>query len=711
MKKSFKLLMTLAAAAIALIACSKEEEAVPVITSEDGIQVIINTGSPVTMTMMSGSTPYWCDGDAIGVTNGSSDKQKKFDENSIGDGETASTATFSGSVASTGTYYAYYPYTSNGVTASGCAKVDIPTTQNPTATSFDGKADILISKSFTVSTTETTTVNNLEFARLGAIVKVVLIDGSGTYDLSGEHPASVALTAASNLVGRVYVDMVNQELGELYYGQSATVTAEYTVSTKFAINGSNAAYFIVYPQTLAAGSTLTVSAATENYAISKDITVPVGGITLEGGKVTTLNITLADAHITPAATGDPLPFNDDMSWQTTTGNSGLSFDSTPAIPSAKYSAFNLIYAGSASGVIRMSKGDGTGYLTTVGLDLSSAFYVHINSKYWSDSDATHLFVSVDDGSPEEITLTGSYADYYVNFAAATSKSKVKVTTTANKRAFIKAFDVISGTYVFPPVINVTTDNPMDVANTASSQTIEYTIDNPTAATLTAALQDPSDTWISNIDYSSDGEVTFDVAAQETDAAARSAVIVLSYTGADDVEVTINQAAGPSSGGTQDYTVTWTATSGALGGSGDYITSAGGTASGSISTTCATPSLSYSWSFTRTLVQLKSGKTDYLGWSSNHIQVGSSSALNTIEFTTSNIPGTIKSVSIVCYGNAHQITASVDGTSYIASTTLSSTSDTYTGTGTSSGTISISITNTGTTYKAFYIKSITVVYNN
>ena len=92
-------------------------------------------------------------------------------------------------------------------------------------------------------------------------------------------------------------------------------------------------------------------------------------------------------------------------------------------------------------------------------------------------------------------------------------------------------------------IKVTSDNPLAVANTGGSQTITYTINNPSSATLTAS---ENADWISNLDYSTSGKVTFDVAAQQDGAAARSAVITLSYSGASDVEVTVNQAAGAGS---------------------------------------------------------------------------------------------------------------------------------------------------------------------
>lgn len=100
---------------------------------------------------------------------------------------------------------------------------------------------------------------------------------------------------------------------------------------------------------------------------------------------------------------------------------------------------------------------------------------------------------------------------------------------------------------YTPVINVTSDNPMSVANTAGTKTITYEIDDaPDGAVLTNVTKSNGATWISNIVYTTSGTVTFDVAAQEEDAEARTATLTLSYTGATDVPVTVNQAEGPSS---------------------------------------------------------------------------------------------------------------------------------------------------------------------
>lgn len=147
-----------------------------------------------------------------------------------------------------------------------------------------------------------------------------------------------------------------------------------------------------------------------------------------------------------------------------------------------------------------------------------------------------------------------------------------------------------------------------------------------------------------------------------------------------------------SGGT-DKSVTWTATSGGLG---------SGIGEGTIETE------EFSWNYTRTLI---SGSS-YTGWTSSCIQLGKNGGVENLTLSTSNIPGTIKSVSVECssYNNAHKVSISVGGTTYKSSTSTAkwTTVSAVTGTGTSSGEIVISFTD-GT--RALYIKSISVTYNN
>ena len=299
MKKIFKLLTILAAAAIAFISCAKEISNNSV-SDEELFEVTLVAGQPgtdpVLRTEMNGATPYWTPGDSIGVSNGSSAKSNyKFTTSIV---SAATTASFTGSTTVSSELYAYHPYSKNDIgTASGMtgARVDLPAHQNPTATSFDGNADIMVSQAFTVDPASNT-VDGLVFGRLGAIVKIVLIDGTSVMS-STQHPSTVSMSAASNLAGWVVIDMVNGKVSAPYYNVSNTVTANYTNETQYAIDGTNGTYLIVAPQTLAEGSTLTISAGTEDYIIEKEITVPSGGINLLPGKVTTLNISLTSSHI------------------------------------------------------------------------------------------------------------------------------------------------------------------------------------------------------------------------------------------------------------------------------------------------------------------------------------------------------------------------------------------------------------------------------
>lgn len=296
MKKTIKLFLAIAVAIVALASCSRDNQ-----SGDRLVEVTLIAGNPeapaATRTEMSGSTPYWSVGDVIGVSTGTSGNY----EFTTGIAAAATTASFSGSTVS-GDLYAYYPYDSDNIRTANAVtgkRLNLIKDQNPSASSFDGAADIMVAKKFTVSP-ENTTVDGLEFARLGAIVKIVLIDEESK--MTGtQYPTSVSMTAESALAGYVMLDLVNQEMTAPYYNTSTTVTANYTNETRYAINGTNGAYLIVAPQTLAAGTSLTIAAATADYTISKTITVPAGGIELLPGKVNTLNIGLYSSHITANA--------------------------------------------------------------------------------------------------------------------------------------------------------------------------------------------------------------------------------------------------------------------------------------------------------------------------------------------------------------------------------------------------------------------------
>lgn len=96
--------------------------------------------------------------------------------------------------------------------------------------------------------------------------------------------------------------------------------------------------------------------------------------------------------------------------------------------------------------------------------------------------------------------------------------------------------------------------PAEFANTAATGSFTITTKNADGYTITAALKDATQTWISNIAVASN-TVTFDVAANTGNA--RSAAIVVTATNGTNtktIEVAISQAAGASAAETTSLTI-------------------------------------------------------------------------------------------------------------------------------------------------------------
>ena len=189
MKKIFTRIMLWAVAATALASCANNDIN-DAINDNNLIEVTLTADKTAVRTELIDGVPYWSKGDAVGAYFADAEgnyKNYKFENKA----ETASlTASFTGQTEVANTLYVYYPYTANGAAEKG-AKVDIPATQTPTATSFDGKADIMLAKPITLNAAGKT-LENLQFARLGAVVKIVLKDN--TSSLAGQHISSLTMT-------------------------------------------------------------------------------------------------------------------------------------------------------------------------------------------------------------------------------------------------------------------------------------------------------------------------------------------------------------------------------------------------------------------------------------------------------------------------------------------------------------------------------------
>ena len=542
MKKIFTKLMLLAVAAAALVSCDKNFEE-QTFGGELTQTVTLSAEKPTEVrTQLIEGVPYWSAGDKIGVyTVQEKDADNYAFEN---DNEEASlTTSFTGTTAVANTLFVYYPYTnfSNPVTEKG-VKVEILANQEPTATSFDGRTDLMIAKPVQLDA-EGKQLSDLEFARVAAIVKIVLKDK--TSNLAGQHVSSLTMTAATNLVGRVYLDVVNQEINSeegLYYGGAKSVNASYTEATQYEVNGENATYVVVYPQTLAAGSKLTIEASTEGYAISKEVTLP-SDIELLAGKVTTLNVSLEAANVVKEESGLALPFKDDFARVAYDANEN---SITLSVLGENYSAMEKVYKAKVGngGILKLGTSSVEGYFTTVALDLSKPFTVFVEAQRYGTSTSDKLQITVGSQVKTSANLTADSKYYVFEFEAASKKEQVEIRTI--KRAYINDLQIVEGhgldVPTLPAVLTVSTAEISGVSHEGEAKTFTYSVANPVEG-VSATVTDNAD-WITTAD--NNGTVTVTVAANEVEEA-REGVITVTY-GDLTKTVTVKQNAKPAEGG-------------------------------------------------------------------------------------------------------------------------------------------------------------------
>ena len=131
----------------------------------------------------------------------------------------------------------------------------------------------------------------LRFKRLGAFIKLTVVDGTTGAKLNGEYATSVAVQGDNNLVGRVKVSgtkgLINPNSGY------KKVTANYEADTFALTTAGQAAYFGVLPQTFAEASKLIVTIMTNKRTIERTLTMPKE-VVLAAGQVLPIKVTIKD---------------------------------------------------------------------------------------------------------------------------------------------------------------------------------------------------------------------------------------------------------------------------------------------------------------------------------------------------------------------------------------------------------------------------------
>ena len=259
MKNTVKFISLIALAATAFVACSKTEvdvkdrtftHRVSIHASQVETKTAINEGADA-------ASFVWSADDASRfVVKENNVIGTEVDLALSNSNKTATlSATFATEPADEYVYSAFLAANLTGNASSSDRKPKIPATQNPTASSFDPDADILVAKSLTFDTTQDEL--NMQFARPVVINKMTLKGLT-----AGETVSTVVISGGDKKIVGYYTPDSQSWDGQ---GADITVNVNRTASSE----GELVVYFVTMP---VEGVTLTVTATTPENIYSKTFT-------------------------------------------------------------------------------------------------------------------------------------------------------------------------------------------------------------------------------------------------------------------------------------------------------------------------------------------------------------------------------------------------------------------------------------------------------
>lgn len=680
MKKHVFSLGLMLVAALAFTNCAKQEvindtpEQQPAVSA--GVPFELTAGMDTKTATTDGATINWAANDALNVFvaehDGSFSGNKKFTS-------TDGSKTFKGELdsaldgAKTYDWKVVYPYNEDILTVNthdgnkGYLTLGSKTNATQTQSGNNNKAHLAGSHMPLYGVVKDVSGNDSPSVTLSQVMSVVKVHvTNATESPLVVSTVNVAAPAGTLISGTFFLDFSGDT--PVFESSGASYTsnvAKLTVTDGDAIdkNGTADFYVAIKPFTQAAAGVLTVSIN----GYEKEITIPAS-TEFKPGKIKTVNFSY-DKKNTVAE----LPFSID-------GTAGSdAFSTMDGLSSA---GLGSDYADSNSPYL--TKFDSTGDYIQIHFNEPADKVSFEVKKIGGATNSTFTLGGSADGISftdiETFEVTGAQGKT-VSFISSVSINSdyryLRLSFTKGANVGLGPFSVTK--FSTDPVINVTSDNPMAVANTASTQTITYEVTNAVLGKSISAATEA--TWITEISTATNGKVTFNVAAQAPAAPARSADITLSYDGADKVVVTVNQAAG--AGATLTSTLTFTAKC-----------NGSGTADDGTSWTVTSDGLESNFD------------------SNRGIHYGTNSAsVEYIKLTTSDISGTITKI-VVNASAASDATVSVkvDEAAFGGDPqSLSSSANDYTFNGSASGSIEVTVTKPSSAKKALYVKSVTVTY--
>lgn len=452
-------------------------------------------------------------------------------------------------------YNAVYP-ASAWVTSSNTditnMKVITPTVQQPTATSFDSNADLLIAKSISLKSQPTEL--QMSFGRAVAIGKMTVKNLA-----SAESVLGVKFTAPDKKVtGRSYVDMTAGTIKEYGYinNFADNVTLNYSSEMNITANSEAGmtAYFTCFPFEVAAGETFTVTVTTASKIFTKTVTVQEG-------------------RALAFAAGDSSTFAVDMTGATEEENETLSGDYViTATQSETTYAMSSLAEGSrlAPVVITPSNPYKTGDETLIWTITKSGdnYTISQGENYLSWESGNSATTST---TPYELVITKNKSEGTYQIASAATPSRILAKNTQAAYGFgfytgsqTKDLTLIPAEYVKLPQITLDQTTLTLSYNDTETHYIPVTLKNAETQDVSVAIYDGTEgteqpDWITTGDYNG-SENRLEVAATEnTVATPRTARIVLTATtslGTANATLLITQNSKPEGGVGETWTYTF-----------------------------------------------------------------------------------------------------------------------------------------------------------
>lgn len=452
-------------------------------------------------------------------------------------------------------YNAVYP-ASAWVTSSNTditnMKVITPTVQQPTATSFDSNADLLIAKSISLKSQPTEL--QMSFGRAVAIGKMTVKNLA-----SAESVLGVKFTAPDKKVtGRSYVDMTAGTIKEYGYinNFADNVTLNYSSEMNITANSEAGmtAYFTCFPFEVATGETFTVTVTTASKIFTKTVTVQEG-------------------RALAFAAGDSSTFAVDMTGATEEENETLSGDYVITV-----SQSNVNYA--------MSSAAEGNRLAPIVITPENPFKTDDETLVWTINKSGdnytisqgENYLSWESGNsattsttPYELVITKNKSEGTYQIASAATPSRILAKNTQATYGFgfytgsqTKDLTLIPAEYVKLPEITLDPSTLTLSYNDTETHYIPVTLKNAETQDVSVAIYDGTEgteqpDWITTGDYNG-SENRLEVAATEnTVATPRTARIVLTATtslGTANATLLITQNSKPEGGVGETWTYTF-----------------------------------------------------------------------------------------------------------------------------------------------------------